>query len=66
MKTKDLTSKYSKSNTLSFLLLITFVCIPIATFPQEINRLSTIYLDAIADEMFDEADQIAKQMIEES
>ena len=66
MKTKDLTSKYSKSNTLSFLLLITFVCTPIATFPQEINRLSTIYLDAIADEMFDEADQIAKQMIEES
>ena len=66
MKTKDLTSKHSKVNTLTFLLLITFVCIPIATFPQEINRLSTIYLDAIADEMFDEADQIAKQMIEES
>ncbi len=66
MKTKDPTSINSKSNTLTFLILITLVCTPIAVVPQEINHLSTIYLDAIADEMFDEADQIAKQMIEKS
>lgn len=33
---------------------------------SEITNLSTIYLDAIADEMFDEADQIAKQIVEQS
>jgi len=32
----------------------------------EMTNLSVIYLDAIADEMFDEADQIAKQIVEQS
>jgi len=33
---------------------------------NELKNLQTIYLDAVADEMFDEADQLAKQIVEQT
>ncbi len=57
---------------LLYLLLISLILlIPFqVSISQEKNtgtsNLQTIYLDAIADQMFDEADQIAKQIVEQS
>ena len=33
---------------------------------NELENLQTIYLDAVADEMYDEADQLAKQIVEQT
>jgi tetratricopeptide (TPR) repeat protein len=67
-------------NSLSFrcdskLLLLPIISLILLIFSQlsfsqetntRISNLQTIYLDALADEMFDEADQIAKKIVEQS
>ena len=49
---------------IQLILLITLCLSGKIISAQESDQLSTIYLDAIADKMYTEADQIAKQLIE--
>ena len=60
---------YSKLLLLPIISLILLIFSQLS-FSQETNtrisNLQTIYLDALADEMFDEADQIAKKIVEQS
>ena len=49
------------------LILLIILCLPEKIISaQEGDQLSAMYLDAIADKMYTEADQIAKQLIEDA